>query len=341
MRRPLLIFLICTVAVLLFLVYQVSTLLELLVVDGHTDAISPDELPPVGSEKQSSSSAQLIPKIIHQTYKDVKIPEVWKTAQASCLRLHQEPEWEYKLWTDKSALQFIEDKYPQHLSTFKSYPYGIQRADAIRYFVLEYYGGIYIDLDDGCARPLDPLLKYPAFARKTQPTGISNDVLGAVPHHPYFQRVIAELPRYHRSWILPYITIMSSTGPLFLSIIWRLYCDDGFNVGDGAEGGRIRILWGPEYSKNSWSFFSHHKGDSWHSYDVRFMFWMLHHWKLVTLFGFVLGFSLLLVAWKTYRNFIRPRPALAKRPLGKHSRASSWLSLGSGTEHGLPTRRDD
>jgi hypothetical protein len=68
---------------------------------------------------------------------------------------------------------------------------------------------------------------------------------------------------------------------------------------------------------------------------------MLHHWKFVTLFGFVLGFSLLFVAWKTYRNFIRPRPALAKRPLGKHSRASSWLSLGSGTEHGLPTRRDD
>jgi inositol phosphorylceramide mannosyltransferase catalytic subunit len=34
------------------------------------------------------------------------------------------------------------------LETFDGYQFPIQRADAIRYFVLAYYGGIYIDLDD-------------------------------------------------------------------------------------------------------------------------------------------------------------------------------------------------
>jgi mannosyltransferase OCH1-like enzyme len=34
------------------------------------------------------------------------------------------------------------------MDTFNNYPEPIQRADAIRYFVLAYFGGIYIDLDD-------------------------------------------------------------------------------------------------------------------------------------------------------------------------------------------------
>ena len=45
--------------------------------------------------------------------------------------------------------------YPHLLETFKSYPFNIQRADAIRYMVLEHYGGVYIDLDIICRRRLD------------------------------------------------------------------------------------------------------------------------------------------------------------------------------------------
>ncbi|KAJ3896091.1 hypothetical protein GG344DRAFT_72572 [Lentinula edodes] len=47
------------------------------------------------------------------------------------------------------------------------YKYAIQRADAIRYFVLHHYGGVYLDLDVGCLRPLDPLLVYPVILPKT------------------------------------------------------------------------------------------------------------------------------------------------------------------------------
>lgn len=321
MRRPIHVFLTVTGLLLLWMVFQVRTLLELLIVDGHQDAILRSELPPVGADPQfaaaaapaeaftsaatvatiatttpekagtnsgkrsrkgkSSSSASaasngtaLIPRIIHQTYRTAEIPAVWRAAQASCQALHPAPQWEYKLWTDAAALDFIAAHYPKHLHTFEAYPYPIQRADAIRYFILDHYGGIYLDLDDGCERSLEPLLQYPAVARKTKPTGISNDVLAAVPGHPFFARVVAELPRYQRSWLLPYITIMASTGPLFLSIIWRLYSDDGFNVGDGEDGGRLRILFPEEYNAAPWGFFSHHVGNSWHSWDVRVIFWV-------------------------------------------------------------------
>lgn len=65
------------------------------------------------------------------------------------------------LWTDSSSRQFVAENYPWFLDTFDSYRYNIQRADAIRYFVLYHYGGVYIDLDIGCLKPVDPLLVYP------------------------------------------------------------------------------------------------------------------------------------------------------------------------------------
>lgn len=39
-------------------------------------------------------------------------------------------------------------EYPWFLETFDTYRFPIQRADAIRYFILAHYGGVYIDLDD-------------------------------------------------------------------------------------------------------------------------------------------------------------------------------------------------
>lgn len=51
------------------------------------------------------------------------------------------------LWTDATARLFMQTHYPSFLPTYDSYEYNIQRADAIRYFVLHRYGGIYMDLD--------------------------------------------------------------------------------------------------------------------------------------------------------------------------------------------------
>ena len=46
--------------------------------------------------------------------------------------------------------QLITHRYPWFLETWDNYPFNIERADAIRYFVLAHYGGVYIDLDDVC-----------------------------------------------------------------------------------------------------------------------------------------------------------------------------------------------
>lgn len=162
MRRGVTIFILVTVVFLGFAVHSVWTLLGLLIATGREDAILRGELPAPNSGT-INDRPQLIPKIIHQTYINESIPEIWQEPQQTCLDLH--PDYEYKLWTDKKAREFIANeyattpqpqehqaltilRYPWFLETFDGYPYPIQRADAIRYFVLHHFGGIYIDLDD-------------------------------------------------------------------------------------------------------------------------------------------------------------------------------------------------
>jgi mannosyltransferase OCH1-like enzyme len=144
-RRSVWLFIIINLLFIVFLVSSVWTLLSLLVVDGAADAISRAELPGPNSEVPKVRK-RLIPKIIHQTYINESIPAHWKEAQQSCLDLHED--YEYRLWTDKLSREFIAAEYPWFLETFDGYQFPIQRADAIRYFVLAHYGGVYIDLDD-------------------------------------------------------------------------------------------------------------------------------------------------------------------------------------------------
>ncbi|KAL1964192.1 hypothetical protein VTN77DRAFT_7150 [Rasamsonia byssochlamydoides] len=292
MRRGVLIFILVNVLIIAFLVRSVFTLLTLLFEDASADAIHRSDIPSPNSSL-IETRPQIIPKIIHQTYKNESIPEHWVGPQRSCIELH--PDYEYKLWTNEKAREFIAQEYPWFLDTYDGYLYPIQRADAIRYFVLAHFGGTYIDLDDGCNRRLDPLLAYPAWVRRTVPTGISNDAMGAVPQHPFFLRVIESLQAYDRNWLLPYITVMYSTGPLFLSVIWKEYMRDGPD-----DAGRVRVLMQDEYNRFSWSFFTHNRGNSWHGQDAQLIFWMGKHWLLLTFLGFILAGIVGFCLWWVY-----------------------------------------
>ena len=135
--------------------------------------------------------------------------------------------------------------------------------------------------------------------------------MGSVPQHPFFLRTIEELQKYDRHWLLPYITVMYSTGPLFLSVIWKEYMRDG-----PSEAGRVRILMQDEYNKFSWSFFTHHRGNSWHGKDAHLIFWvsdslillsnnanlsqMGEHWVFLTICGFLLAGIVGFCLWWSY-----------------------------------------
>jgi inositol phosphorylceramide mannosyltransferase catalytic subunit len=299
MRRTTAISLLASFLILALLIRSVFTLITLLFEDASHDAIHLSELPSPNSSLPDTAP-QLIPKIIHQTYINESIPPQWQVAQQSCVNLHNH--YEYKFWTDVKSREFIAAEYPWFLNTFDGYHYPIQRADAIRYFVLAHFGGVYIDLDYGCKRCLDPLLSYTAWVHLTEPTGISNDAMGAVPQHPFFLRVIENLQSYNRNWLFPYVTVMYSTGPLFLSVIWKEWMAE--NAGKPTDwNGRVRVLMVDEYSKRPWAFFDSYGGSSWHRNDARLILWMAEHWIMLTTVGFmaacVVGVCLSLVFRRT------------------------------------------
>jgi inositol phosphorylceramide mannosyltransferase catalytic subunit len=345
MRRGLLGFLLIIFLLLGLAIRSVFTLITLLFEDASADAIRRSELPAPNSTL-TNPSPHLIPKIIHQTYINSSIPSRWQAAQQSCIDLH--PDYDYILWTDAKSHDFIRREYPWFLETFENYPYNIQRADAIRYFVLVYYGGVYIDLDDGCKRRFDPLLSYSAWLRRTIPTGISNDAMGASPQHPFFLSVIEHLQDYNRSWLLPYITIMGSTGPLFLSVMWKKYMNHHRNEAPDWAG-RVRVLMPDEYSKHSWSFFNIFKGDSWHQGDAKLIFWMGQHWMFLTAAGFGLVGIIGLFGWWSYDRILliagrrkygpsgHSSPQLAPK---KKVRVSLWKRWAAKQEYELVEQHD-
>jgi mannosyltransferase OCH1-like enzyme len=108
--------------------------------------------------------------------------------------------------------------------------------------------------------------------------------MGSVAQHPFFTHVIESLASYKRNWGLPYITVMYSTGPLFLSVIWKEYIST-----KREEMERVRVLMPSEYNKHAWSFFNISKGSSWHGKDAQTIFWMGKHWLLLTVAGFAIA----------------------------------------------------
>ncbi|CCH62626.1 hypothetical protein TBLA_0H03450 [Henningerozyma blattae CBS 6284] len=290
MRSELKVLIYTNVVLLMTATYITSGLIFLVCDDATSGALTDAEInPPRGIP----TKPLLIPKIIHQTYKDENIPEHWKAGQKRCIDLHTD--YQYILWTDKMINDFMQENYPWFMDTFLSYEYPIERVDAVRYFILYHYGGVYIDLDDGCERRLDPLLTVQAFVRKTSPVGVSNDVMGSIPHHPFYLKLMNSLNKYRKNVHIPYWTIMCSTGPLFVSLVWKKY-----KRTKESKEFLVRILQPHDYKMHPSSFFAISKGSSWHTEDAKSMMKLATHLLSAVVTGFIIAFFLLYLEFYFY-----------------------------------------
>jgi len=96
----------------------------------------------------------VIPKIIHQTWKTRKLPEDFDNWSKSWKNLN--PNWDYRFYDDRDCWKFIYNNYPEFIDLYDSL-IPIQRADIFRYLILHKYGGVYVDMDTMCFKPLDSL----------------------------------------------------------------------------------------------------------------------------------------------------------------------------------------
>ncbi|CAK7566043.1 MAG: CSG1/SUR1-like protein [Sporothrix epigloea] len=182
---------------------------------------------------QAADKPNGIPRILHQTTATEVIPEKWRDSQNSCKKAYKD--FEYKLWTDQSARDFLALEYPWFVDIWDNYAFPIQRADAIRYFVLHHFGGMYLDMDTWCNKtfPIERIesqgsFQHRALFKSTLPTGITNDFMITSARHPAYAAAIAKLPMYNaltHFWARwqPYAVIMISAGPMFLTMVVKDY----------------------------------------------------------------------------------------------------------------------
>jgi hypothetical protein len=169
----------------------------------------------------------LVPKIIHQTWKDEgPLPGRLAEFQAAWRRLH--PDWTYKFWADKSTRAFVAEHYPRFLETYDGYRRPIMRVDAARCLWMAHFGGVYADLDLEPVQAVDQILydsDGPQLVMAREPAShcqlygapliVSNSFLASTPQHPAWREVLEVLAE-RRDWPDPLV----ATGPFLMTDLY-------------------------------------------------------------------------------------------------------------------------
>lgn len=95
----------------------------------------------------------MIPKWIHQTWKSKEPDTEIDRLRQSWISAH--PDFKYSFYDDHDILQFIRKYFDERVSrTYRRITNGSLKADFFRYCVLYIHGGVYVDVDLMCLRPL-------------------------------------------------------------------------------------------------------------------------------------------------------------------------------------------
>ncbi|ELU12549.1 hypothetical protein CAPTEDRAFT_54872, partial [Capitella teleta] len=171
-----------------------------------------------------------IPHIIHQVWDTRDIPHFFHAWVSRWMDVN--PGWGYWLWTIDDAKLLIGSQYPEYLALFESYPEVIHRADAMRYFILHHFGGVYMDLDMEPLKPLDnwtsnydvvlsqECYEHTYVVRGESEPNIVNGVMFARPQHPFFLSAVKSLPDAANKYFGDFL---QATGPVFLSRVLKEY----------------------------------------------------------------------------------------------------------------------
>jgi mannosyltransferase OCH1-like enzyme len=171
----------------------------------------------------------MIEKNIFQTYATKNFPQ--EILEITGLLISNNPDYKYHFYTDQDILDFIKTHYDREiLSAYRKLQIGAAKADFWRYLVLQYFGGVYLDIDSLISMPLDSFLMpddKAIITRENNPGHFVQWCLMIKKGHPIMQNVIYNVLKKindRTETRLNYIT-----GPPVLSeTIEDLYRDFGF-----------------------------------------------------------------------------------------------------------------
>jgi inositol phosphorylceramide mannosyltransferase catalytic subunit len=121
------------------------------------------------------------------------------------------PGWTMRLWTDEDLPTLDIGESERERSRSAS-----ELSNLVRYEVLHRYGGVYVDTDFECLRPLTPILRgIDAFTALESPGRTAVGILGCVAGHPLFGRAA----RLTRQTLGTGAHSADANGPYFFSLL--------------------------------------------------------------------------------------------------------------------------
>jgi len=152
------------------------------------------------------------------------MPEAFRAFAEGWQRLH--PDWDYRLWGDGDLPPLRNQDLYNRAHELAPGHEGQLRSDIVRYELLYQFGGVWVDTDFECLKPIDDLLGgVDCFAAWVTPAWLNNAIMGADPGHPFIGRLIDGLPASIAAQRGRAPRVVS--GPQYLTKKWR---EDGDGV---------------------------------------------------------------------------------------------------------------
>ena len=173
-----------------------------------------------------NTRAMPIPKIIHQIWigpkpKPSVFMDTWK---------NKHPNFEYISWSENE----IQNRNAQLncLKQINCIPEINGKADIIRWELLYYYGGVFVDADSICIEPIDDHLMqcnaFSGYENEHVRTGlVSTGTMGFPPRHPLCLAAIKWILNPNNEWAIKTTQAWKTVGPLCLTNLLKtgLYDD--------------------------------------------------------------------------------------------------------------------
>lgn len=150
------------------------------------------------------------------------MPAAFAEFAAGWQRLH--PDWDYRLWGDGDLPPLRNRDLYDRAAELCPGLEGQLRSDIVRYELLYQFGGVWIDTDFECLKPIDDLLDgVDCFAARVTHEWLNNAIMGADPGHPFIGRLIDGLPASIAAHPGKAPRVVS--GPQYLTKMWRRHGD--------------------------------------------------------------------------------------------------------------------
>jgi inositol phosphorylceramide mannosyltransferase catalytic subunit len=178
-----------------------------------------------------------IPKIIHQIWigkspmpiSFIKITKTWKI---------KNPEWTHVFYDDEKIYTFLSDNYYNLLPFYNSLTYDIQKVDFLKYLLILKFGGIYVDVDYVCIKPISEIFNNynnkevfftlePSVNAKYNglDTLLGNCFIAALPESTFLSDFVRSIIQQSPISLIDkndkYLYVMNTTGPIALTIFYN------------------------------------------------------------------------------------------------------------------------